>query len=54
MDSQLDHEAAPWTEPDVEEEIEVLMAQPIKAQPAVTIFGDDDVVGFNPPKAKSA
>ena len=28
--------------------IDALMAQPIKSQPAVLVFGDDDVHGFTP------
>ncbi len=54
MDNPFRRKPEPPPEPDAAQEIEALMAQPIKAQPAVTIFGDDDVVGFNPPKPKSA
>lgn len=35
-------------ENDHRERIAALMALPIKAPPAVTIFGDDDVTGFTP------
>ena len=30
--------------------IDALMAQPVKTRPAVTIIGDDDVTGFDPPQ----
>jgi hypothetical protein len=29
--------------------IDALMAMPVKGQSAVTVFGDDDVEGINPP-----
>lgn len=29
-------------------EIDALMALPIKQQPKVVVFGDDDVAGYNP------
>ena len=32
-------------------QIEALMALPVKARPAVTVFGDADVVGFDPAPA---
>lgn len=41
----MDHE--PQT-PSAAALIEALMALPVKAQPAVTIVGDDDVTGIDP------
>jgi hypothetical protein len=29
--------------------IDALMAMPVKGQAAITVFGDDDVEGINPP-----
>jgi hypothetical protein len=30
--------------------IEDLMALPVKGRPAITLVGDDDVTGFDPPR----
>ncbi|HEX2802113.1 MAG TPA: hypothetical protein VHN73_08625 [Phenylobacterium sp.] len=30
--------------------IDDLMALPVKGRPAITLVGDDDVVGFDPPR----
>jgi hypothetical protein len=35
------------------QEIEALMSGPVKDWPSIIILGDDDVVGFNPPRAHS-
>ena len=32
------------------EEIELLMSGPVKDWPSIIIMGDEDVVGFNPPR----
>ncbi len=34
--------------PEALDEIEELMALPIKKPPAIILFGDEDVVGFTP------
>jgi hypothetical protein len=36
------------------EEIELLMSGPVKDWPSIIIMGDEDVVGFNPPRPQSA
>jgi hypothetical protein len=36
------------------EEIELLMRGPVKDWPSIIIMGDEDVVGFNPPRPPSA
>jgi hypothetical protein len=36
------------------DQIEALMALPVKGRPAVTIVGDDDVTGFDPPRDEPA
>jgi hypothetical protein len=36
------------------DEIERLMSGPIKDWPSIIILGDDDVVGFSPPRPHSA
>ncbi len=49
MDTNTPTSPAPvGMQDDHRERIAALMAMPIKALPAVTIFGDDDVVGFTP------
>jgi hypothetical protein len=35
------------------EEIELLMRGPVKDWPSIIIMGDEDVVGFNPPRPQS-
>jgi hypothetical protein len=35
------------------EEIEFLMRGPVKDWPSIIIVGDEDVVGFNPPRSHS-
>ena len=49
MDTNTPKSPAPIpVQDDHRERIAALMAMPIKAPPAITIFGDDDVVGFTP------
>ncbi|HZZ70232.1 MAG TPA: hypothetical protein VFE18_18835 [Phenylobacterium sp.] len=35
------------------EDIDFLMRQPVKQRPTVTIVGDEDVTGFNPPTGET-
>jgi len=45
---------APPIPPEALEEIDELMALPIKKPPAIIVFGDDDVVGFTPASPDAA
>jgi hypothetical protein len=36
------------------EEIELLMSGPVKDWPSIIVVGDEDVVGYNPPRLASS
>lgn len=51
MDRRPTQEISEASEPVLTaQEIELLMSGPVKDWPSIIILGDEDVVGFNPPK----
>ena len=54
MDRRPTQESTEASEPVLTaQEIELLMSGPVKDWPSIIILGDEDVVGFNPPRPHS-
>jgi hypothetical protein len=54
MDRRLTQQSSEAREPELTaQDIDALMSGPIKDWPSIIVVGDEDVVGYNPPRPRS-